>query len=169
MMPALAGLWPPVATPFRADGAVDTARLVKHSRTLLADGAHGLAILGTTSEANSLTLDERRRVIDAHVEAGIEAARLIPGTGACAIDDAVALTRHAGEIGAAGGASAAAVLLQEGHRRRALQFRLGGDRAERIASPADPPLPHPADGEHRLVGRRSSAGCATLIPTSLSA
>ncbi len=102
MMPALAGLWPPVATPFRADGSVDTARQVKHSRTLLADGAHGLAILGTTSEANSLTLDERRRIIDAHVEGGIEAARLIPGTGACAIDDAVALTRHAGEIGAAG-------------------------------------------------------------------
>ena len=102
MMPALAGLWPPVATPFRADGAVDTARLVKHSHTLLADGANGLAILGTTSEANSLTLDERRRVIDAHVEAGIEATQLIPGTGACAIEDAVALTRHAGEIGAAG-------------------------------------------------------------------
>lgn len=101
MMPALAGLWPPVATPFRADGAVDVGRLVKHSRTLLSDGAHGLAILGTTSEANSLTLDERRRVIDAHVEAGIEASRLIPGTGACAIDDAVALTRHASEIGAA--------------------------------------------------------------------
>ncbi|KAB2871178.1 MAG: dihydrodipicolinate synthase family protein [Bauldia sp.] len=102
MMPALAGLWPPVSTPFRADGSLDEKRLVQHSRTLLADGAHGLAILGTTSEANSLTLAERRRVIDAHVEAGIEPARLLPGTGACAIDDAVALTRHAGEIGAAG-------------------------------------------------------------------
>ena len=102
MKPALAGLWPPVATPFRPDGAVDTVRLVKHGRTLLSDGAHGLAVLGTTSEANSLTLDERRRVIDAHVESGIDAARLLPGTGACAIDDAVALTRHAAEIGAAG-------------------------------------------------------------------
>jgi 4-hydroxy-tetrahydrodipicolinate synthase len=101
MKPALAGLWPPVATPFRADGAVDTVRLVKHSRTLLSDGAHGLAVLGTTSEANSLTLDERRRVIDAHLEGGIEATRLLPGTGACAVDDAVALTRHAAEIGAA--------------------------------------------------------------------
>jgi len=101
MVPALAGLWPPVSTPFRADGAVDERRLVHHSRTLLADGAHGLAILGTTSEANSLTLDERRRVIDAHVEAGIAPAKLLPGTGACAIGDAVALTRHAGEIGAA--------------------------------------------------------------------
>ncbi len=102
MKPALAGLWPPVATSFRPDGAVDTGRLVKHSRTLLSDGAHGLALLGTTSEANSLTLDERRRVIDDHLEGGIEAERLLPGTGACAIDDAVALTRHAAEIGAAG-------------------------------------------------------------------
>lgn len=97
----LAGLWPPVATPFRPDGSVDEVRLVKHSKRLLDDGAHGLAILGTTSEANSLTLDERRRVIDAHVEAGIPAERLIPGTGACALGDAIALSRHAGEIGVA--------------------------------------------------------------------
>ena len=102
MTTPLAGLWPPVSTPFGADGSLDTGRLVKHSRALLADGANGLAILGTTSEANSLTLAERRRVIDAHVEAGIEPGRLLPGTGACAIDDAVELTRHAGEIGAAG-------------------------------------------------------------------
>jgi 4-hydroxy-tetrahydrodipicolinate synthase len=99
---ALSGLWPPVSTAFRADGALDAARTVAHSKQLLADGAHGLAVLGTTSEANSLTLDERRRVIDAHVEAGIEGKRLLPGTGACALDDAVALTRRAGEIGAAG-------------------------------------------------------------------
>jgi 4-hydroxy-tetrahydrodipicolinate synthase len=98
----LAGLWPPVSTPFRQDGAVDEKRLVQHSKRLLADGAHGLAILGTTSEANSLTLDERRRVIDAHVEGGVEAARLLPGTGACAIGDAVTLTRHAADVGAAG-------------------------------------------------------------------
>ena len=101
MATPLAGLWPPVATPFGQDGAVDEARLVKHSKRLLADGAHGLAILGTTSEANSLTLDERRRVIDAHLEAGIDAARLMPGTGACAVGDVIALSRHAGEIGAA--------------------------------------------------------------------
>ncbi len=102
MAPPLAGLWPPVSTPFRADHSVDVARLVRHSRQLLADGAHGLAILGTTSEANSLTLDERRRVIDAHVEDGIAPERLLPGTGACALGDAIALSRHAGALGAAG-------------------------------------------------------------------
>jgi 4-hydroxy-tetrahydrodipicolinate synthase len=77
-------------------------QLIAHSRTLLEEGATGLAILGTTSEANSLTLEERRRVIDAHVEAGIPAAKLLPGTGACAIDDVVVLSRHAADLGAAG-------------------------------------------------------------------
>jgi 4-hydroxy-tetrahydrodipicolinate synthase len=69
---------------------------------MIADGCEGLAILGTTSEANSLSLDERRRIIDAHVEGGIEADRLLPGVGACAVDDVVTLARHAHEIGASG-------------------------------------------------------------------
>jgi len=102
MTRALAGLWPPVATPFREDGAVDTARIVRHSKAMIADGCEGLAILGTTSEANSLSLDERRRIIDAHVEGGIEADRLLPGVGACAVDDVVTLARHAHDIGASG-------------------------------------------------------------------
>lgn len=98
----LAGLWPPASTPFAADGAVDETRLIRHCRGMLDEGAAGLAVLGTTSEANSLTLAERQRVIDALVEDGVAPARLLPGTGACAIDDAVALSRHAGEIGCAG-------------------------------------------------------------------
>ena len=102
MQQALTGLWPPVSTPFTADGAIDIRRLIQHCQALLHDGATGLAILGTTSEANSLTLAERRRVIDACVEAGIPAAKLLPGTGACALGDAAELSRHAGEIGCAG-------------------------------------------------------------------
>jgi 4-hydroxy-tetrahydrodipicolinate synthase len=90
-----------VSTPFHDDGSVALDKLVVHSRALLDEGSTGLAILGTTSEANSLTLNERRRVIDAHVDAGIAPEKLLPGTGACAIDDVVALTRHAGELGAA--------------------------------------------------------------------
>ena len=101
MTVALAGLWPPVATPFTASGSLDLNRLTKHSRALLADGANGLAILGTTSEANSLTLDERLKVIDAHVEAGVRPEQLLPGTGACAAEDAAILSRHAANLGAA--------------------------------------------------------------------
>ncbi len=102
MQSSLAGLWPPASTPFTADGALDETRLISHCRGMLDDGATGLAVLGTTSEANSLTLTERRRVIDALVEDGVAPAQLLPGTGACTIDDAVALSRHAGELGCAG-------------------------------------------------------------------
>ncbi|MEJ0012468.1 MAG: dihydrodipicolinate synthase family protein [Bauldia sp.] len=98
----LTGLWPPAATPFNETGAVDTTRLVAHGRAMIADGAKGLAILGTTSEANSLGLDERRRVIDACVASGIAASQLLPGTGSASLADAIALTRHAAALGSAG-------------------------------------------------------------------
>jgi len=81
MLTPLSGLWPPASTPFRNDGSIDEKQLLRHGKALLADGAHGLAILGTTSEANSLTLAERRRVIDVFVEGGIPAGKLMPGTG----------------------------------------------------------------------------------------
>ncbi|PZX17202.1 4-hydroxy-tetrahydrodipicolinate synthase [Palleronia aestuarii] len=101
-MTSCAGLWPPLATPFRADLAIDHDAMRRHAAALLDEGAEGLAILGTTSEANSLTLDERRGVIDDLIAGGIPAAKLLPGTGACAIGDAVDLSRHATAAGAAG-------------------------------------------------------------------
>lgn len=100
--PPAAGLWPPVTTPFRDDLSIDIDALIAFCRKLLADGAHGLAVLGTTSEANSLDLGERRMVLERLVGAGIPADCLLPGTGACAIGDAVALTRHAVGLGVRG-------------------------------------------------------------------
>lgn len=102
MQAQLSGLWTPASTPFGADGSVDLDLLTAHGKQLLNDGSTGLAILGTTSEANSLTVDERRRIIDACVAAGIPAERLLPGTGSPALGDAVTLTRHAADLGCAG-------------------------------------------------------------------
>jgi 4-hydroxy-tetrahydrodipicolinate synthase len=97
----LTGLWPPACTPFTADGAIDEKRFVAHARRLLADGAEGLAVLGTTSEANSLTMAERKRAVDLLIEAGIPADRLLPGTGGCALGDVVELSRYASDKGCA--------------------------------------------------------------------
>ena len=96
------GIWPPVATPFRSDLSVDFDRYIAHCRRLLAEGAHGLAVLGTTSEANSLDLEERHELLEGLVGSGIAAEKLLPGTGATSIGDAVLLTRHATELGARG-------------------------------------------------------------------
>lgn len=96
------GVLVPVLTPFARDLEPDAARFERICRWLLHEGAAGLAVFGTTSEGNSLTTAERCRLIDELVEAGIPAPRLMPGTGACALPDAVAMTRHAVEAGAGG-------------------------------------------------------------------
>lgn len=98
----LRGVLAPVLTPFRADLSPDTERFVRHCRWLLAHGCAALAPFGTTSEANSLSADERERLLDALLEAGIPAERLMPGTGCCALTDSVRLTAHAVRRGCAG-------------------------------------------------------------------
>jgi len=97
-----AGVIGPVLTPFGQAGEPDGERLLKHARWLLEDGCTGLAPFGTTSEANSLGLDERMELLETLVGGGIDARKLMPGTGSCALPDTVVLTRHAVEAGCAG-------------------------------------------------------------------
>ena len=89
------GVLVPVLTPFTASGEPDVGRFVEFCRWLLVQGAGGLAIFGTTSEANSMSPGERMALLDHLVEAGIPAGKLMPGTGACAMTDTAALVRHA--------------------------------------------------------------------------
>ena len=97
----LRGVLAPVVTPFAADLAPDADRLARHCRWLLAQGA-GLAVFGTNSEGNSLSVAEKRALLDALARAGIAAQRMMPGTGCCALPDTVELTRHAVAQGCAG-------------------------------------------------------------------
>src|SRR3954451_21631909 len=91
-----------VLTPMREDLSIDRAQFAAHCRRLLDAGCHGLGIFGTTGEANSLAIDERIEAWTALVEDGIPADALLPGPGACALPDAVRLSRTAIELGAPG-------------------------------------------------------------------
>lgn len=97
----LRGVFSPVLTPFNADLTPSVERFTRHCSWLLKQDV-GLSIFGTNSEATSLTLAEKHRLLDALLEAGLPAARMMPGTGACAIGDAVELTRHAVAAGCGG-------------------------------------------------------------------
>jgi 4-hydroxy-tetrahydrodipicolinate synthase len=96
------GVIAPVLTPFGEDGGADSERFVAHAQWLLKDGCTALAPFGTTSEANSLGLDERMELLEALVDGGIDAAQLMPGTGMSSLADAVVLTRHAVDTGCGG-------------------------------------------------------------------
>jgi 4-hydroxy-tetrahydrodipicolinate synthase len=98
----LTGVIAAVATAVDETGAPDAARSTKLARFLLDTGCDGLNVLGTTGEATSFSLEQRKAVMSAYKAAGLPLDRLMVGTGAAATADAVALTRHAAELGFAG-------------------------------------------------------------------
>ena len=97
----ISGVLSPVVTPFKADLSPDPARFVRQCRWLLSQNV-GLAVFGTNSEANSLSVDEKIDLLDHLVAAGLDPARMMPGTGACALPDSVRLTAHAVKAGCGG-------------------------------------------------------------------
>ena len=96
---SIRGVFCAASTPVTSTGDVDTARFIAHTKNLLADGCNGVALLGTTGEANSFSIAERKALLEAAVSSGIASAHLLPGTGLCAIADTVDLTRHALSLG----------------------------------------------------------------------
>ena len=88
------GVLAPVVTPFRANLSPDRERFMRHCRWLLSQNC-GLAPFGTTSEANSMSIDERISLLDALIAAGIDPSRIMPGTGCCSIVETVELTARA--------------------------------------------------------------------------
>ena len=97
----LRGVFSPVVTPFKADLSPDAERLVRHCRWLLSNDV-GLAVFGTNSEANSMSVDEKIELLSFLVDTGIDPFRMMPGTGCSALTDSVRLTAHATGLGVAG-------------------------------------------------------------------
>ncbi|HYH41864.1 MAG TPA: dihydrodipicolinate synthase family protein [Burkholderiales bacterium] len=99
--PRIKGVLAPVVTPFNADLSPDPQRFITQCQWMLSQGS-GLAIFGTNSEANSLSVNERIALLDALLAADVDAARMMPGTGCCALTDTVRLSEHATKAGCGG-------------------------------------------------------------------
>jgi len=95
------GVLAPVVTPFRADFSPDKERFVAHCQWLLSQNC-GLAVFGTTSEANSLAVEERLTLLDELVATEVDTSRVMVGTGCCSITETVTLTSQAVKHGCAG-------------------------------------------------------------------
>jgi 4-hydroxy-tetrahydrodipicolinate synthase len=98
----LSGVIAAIATATDGAGEPDSGRSVALARFLLDHGCDGLNVLGTTGEATSYSLTQRQVVMNAYRSAGLPLDRMMVGTGAAATADAVALTRHAAELGFGG-------------------------------------------------------------------
>ena len=99
--PRIKGILSPVVTPFNRDLSPDANRFTDHCKWLLSQNC-GLAVFGTNSEANSLSVNERIALLDSLLAADVDPTRMMPGTGCCALTDTVRLTEHAVKAGCAG-------------------------------------------------------------------
>jgi 4-hydroxy-tetrahydrodipicolinate synthase len=100
--PALRGVIAAIATAVDEDGEPDCGRATALAHFLLSNGCDGLNVLGTTGEATSFSVPQRKTVMNAYRSAGLPLEVMMVGTGASATADAVELTRHAAELGFAG-------------------------------------------------------------------
>ena len=89
------GVYAAALTPLDADLGIDLDAFLAHCRWLIARGCDGLAVLGTTGEANSFTVEERIALIEALAASDIAPDCLLVGTGCASILDSAALTRRA--------------------------------------------------------------------------
>jgi 4-hydroxy-tetrahydrodipicolinate synthase len=100
--PNLHGVFAASLTPMDENLNVDDEAFARHCRRLLDAGCHGLAVFGTTGEANSLSEKEKISALESLIEAGVPAEKVLAGTGACSLTETVRLSRAAVEAGAAG-------------------------------------------------------------------
>jgi 4-hydroxy-tetrahydrodipicolinate synthase len=134
--PRLSGVIAAIATAVEESGEPDCARSTALARFLLDDGCDALNVLGTTGEATSFSTGQRRKVMNAYREAGLPMARLMVGTGAAAVRDAVELTRHAAELG-----FAAALVLPPFYYKGVADDGLSAYVAAIVAATRDKPIP----------------------------
>jgi 4-hydroxy-tetrahydrodipicolinate synthase len=95
----VSGVFCASATPVLEDGTPDHAAFATHAKALLAEGCDGIALLGTTGEANSFSISQRQGLLERVIAAGVDPQRLLPGTSQTNVADTVTLMRHAVDAG----------------------------------------------------------------------
>ncbi len=92
---SLGGILAPTVTPFMNRSLeIDLPWIVDHMRMIKERGVDGVVPSGTNGEGPSMSLDERRRLIDTVLE-NRDGMLVIPGTGCASLTDTIALTKHA--------------------------------------------------------------------------
>ena len=96
------GILAATVTPFTSDDSVDEAATAKLANSLIEAGVHGLIPTGSTGEFFTMTMDERKKVVEITIEAANGRVPVIAHTAAVATREVIELSRHAEKSGAQG-------------------------------------------------------------------
>ncbi|MDQ2778343.1 MAG: 4-hydroxy-tetrahydrodipicolinate synthase [Pseudomonadota bacterium] len=89
-----------LVTPMTADGSIDHAALKSLIDWHVAEGTDCIAVVGTTGESPTVTVEEHCEIVRLAVEHAAGRIPIMAGTGGNATREAIELTRYAKEVGA---------------------------------------------------------------------
>ncbi len=165
-----AGIYPASLTMFTADGDLDDEAMGRQLDRLIAEGAHGVVVGGTSGEFIGLTDAERRHLIDVAVAAVNHRVPLIVGTGHYSTAETVRLTEHAARAGADGSIVILPYYQRPSEAELLEHFRVVGRAVDlplmvynNPANSAAPALS--ADSLRRLYDEGLAAGVKSTFPT----
>jgi 4-hydroxy-tetrahydrodipicolinate synthase len=90
----------PLVTPFK-NGHIDEAALERLIERQIEAGSHGISVGGTTGEPGTLSLEERKHLIELAVRFARGRVKVMAGTGTLRLDETLELTQFARRAGAA--------------------------------------------------------------------
>lgn len=95
------GIITPMLTPFSKKGEVDEKKLQDLVKFLTDNGGHGLFPISSTGECSSLTIEEKKRIIEIVLDSVVDTP-VIPGTGSSSIQETIEMTQYAEKMGCEG-------------------------------------------------------------------
>jgi dihydrodipicolinate synthase/N-acetylneuraminate lyase len=95
----LSGLLTAIHSPFNSRGELALEHLPALMDSQRAGGVDGIVVCGTNGEAASMSVDERKRILEAALACRGDFA-IVAATGAAALPDALEMSRHAEQAGA---------------------------------------------------------------------
>lgn len=96
------GIIVPMLTPFRPNGEIEEQMLERFVGFLIEGGVHGLFPSSSVGEASSMSLAERKVVIEKVLETADDRVPVIPGTGSSDLTSTMEITRFAEDVGCDG-------------------------------------------------------------------
>ncbi|HEY0966536.1 MAG TPA: dihydrodipicolinate synthase family protein [Opitutaceae bacterium] len=100
MNSTLHGLIAAPHTPFAANGDLDIEVIPRQAALLAHNGVSGAFVCGTTGEGCSMTIAERRQVVERWRSATPAGLKLVVHVGHLSLSDSIELARHAAQTGA---------------------------------------------------------------------
>jgi 4-hydroxy-tetrahydrodipicolinate synthase len=117
------GVFPAITTQMRKDGSLDLDATARHAEVLIESGVAGIIFLGSLGENQSLTPDEKRRVVGAMVNAVNRRVPVLSGVAESSTTEAIRYVRDGEKLGLDGFMLMPAMLYKGDPRETMTHFR----------------------------------------------